>query len=157
MNKFQFFRLSTVLLLLLNIGLVIFFLMSGPKKGRDRHHDNGMPPHEYFDMSPEQHEAFMKMLDLHHRDMDRLHDLQANAVRPFLIGVVDRTNAASLDSVLVDVAILQREKLTLLYDHFDELKQSLTPEQQSKFESFFLETLDRMDKPRKKRKRKEKH
>lgn len=151
MNKFQFFRLSTVLLLLLNFGLVIFFFISAPKDSRDPHQDRGMPPHEYFEMSAEQQEAFMKMLDMHHKDMDRLHDLQADAVRPFLIGVVDRSSAVSLDSVMVDVATLQREKLTLLYDHFEDLKESLTPEQKLKFESFFLETLDRTDKHRKKK------
>ncbi|MEM9326420.1 MAG: hypothetical protein AAGA85_12210 [Bacteroidota bacterium] len=134
-------KLLTVgfLTLLVINGLLVFLLMSGSGP-----HPRGRGPggpqlikviSDKLVLAPDQVEQFQELARNHHAAMQKV----AEAQQPLILSYFDLLNYEDSiqlqEQILDQLLILEREKLTLTYSHFEALKEQLDPDQRDRFGS----------------------
>ncbi|AWV97878.1 hypothetical protein [Arcticibacterium luteifluviistationis] len=147
MKQQDFYKYSTIGLLILNLAMVAFFFLTKPKAGQEHRPEQGNPI-EILKLNSEQHELFIKSAMQHKENMDKIGASQRALVSPFFNGLIDKpTN--SKDSLLQEIQELEKEKIELTYKHFEEIKAILKPEQLASFEPFMKTILKEILSPSK--------
>ncbi|MEM1323182.1 MAG: hypothetical protein AAGG75_23150 [Bacteroidota bacterium] len=138
MKASQFYKYAAIVLFVLNL-LVLAFVFWGPK---------GPPPmgpgqgaQEMLQLDDQQHEAFLKLAEVHSEAIKELEKEQRRLLRPYFNSLTDATAPSDLDALMQGVQLAERRKITLTYQHFQEIKLLLRPEQQPAFKGFMNHML----------------
>jgi hypothetical protein len=145
MKQIQFFKYTTLLLLLLNIGIVTFFFLARPKPPGNGQpapfHDRAV---DLLKLDKGQHQAFLRSAEQHSRQMKAINDGQRNLLRPYFNSLVDPSMRVNADSLLQQVQLFERQKVEATYQHFKAVKELLKDDQQDHFEQFMNKALERL-------------
>ena len=141
MKQLQFYKYATLVLLLLNISMIGFFLLTKPK-GPHRNGFGPKPTVEILKLDKQQHDAFLGHAKRHIEQMENYNILQKNQLKPYFNTLVDSTKNIDSNSHLQQVLQLERKKIESTYQHLQDVKSILRPEQQADFEPFVGSDLE---------------
>lgn len=129
----NWFKILVILALLINAGTLIYFLSSGPK---DRPHRRpAQILNETLKLDTKQQETYAVLRKSHHITHDSLLKVIATQ-RQYLYNEKQMAN----DSLLTKIGLLQKEIERVTYEHFKEVRQICTPEQQVKLDTLLAKT-----------------
>ena len=142
MKQVQFYKYATWGLLGLNLSLIAFFFLTAPP-----HHGKKfgkLRANDILKMDEQQNESFLEFAQLHMNQMDELNIHQQNLLKPYFNRLIDTDKMIGPDSILNQVQLLERRKIESTYQHFQDVKAILNPEQYVNFEKFIDHALERI-------------
>ncbi len=142
MKILQFYKYATFSLLLLNLGLIAFLLLRPP--GPPNHRLPGKAikgANSVFEFDETQRKAFRKLVDEHIEKIDGFDRNQRDLLKPYFYQHLDTNKTINEDSLLNLVLESERQKIKVTYQHFDDIKGILKPEQKANFEEFMKGAL----------------
>ena len=135
MNKTKLLSFAVIALLLLNFGILGFLFFSGPKRGHFHpDHDEKPQPKEiiieklHFDNN--QIASYDKLIELHRAHIRKLQDNSTDSKNElYLLLNQESVNVAKKDSLIENLAQLQKEIETTHFNHFQDIKKLCKKEQ----------------------------
>lgn len=150
MNKIKVLSISVVVLMLMNIGILLFFTLNKPPH----------PPHGGLQMGPHPKDIIIKELNLDESQIEAFDDLilehrtaiqeaeeMIHLTRNKLFETLTKEDQSIKDSLVLQIGNQQMEIEKIHYNHFESIKKILKPNQLKKFE-LFIGDLGRLFKPR---------
>lgn len=142
MKKSQFYKIAAIGLLVLNISMIAFFLLT-------RHHRPHLRRGERFrekaveilKFDESQTNRFEEMAEEHHQKIMELKVRQNELLKPYLLGISEEGSSADPDAVPPEFLALEKSKVSLTYAHFLEVKSLLNADQKAYFPEFIKEAL----------------
>ncbi|MEL6673715.1 MAG: hypothetical protein AAFR61_16030 [Bacteroidota bacterium] len=158
MERGQLYKYATLGLLLLNLGLLGWIISRDrpfPPPVHERHGPRGNAQ-TIMGLSDAQHEAFGVLIDRHTKGIERVSDQQKPIIDAYFQPLLDAGVSLNPDSVLQEMMELEAEKLRLVYQHLQEVKDMLEPGQEDGFADFVAFIKKIIAKPPKKNPRRPK-
>ena len=143
MKQLQFYKVATWGLLVLNLSMVAFFFLTAPPP----HHGRklgGQKAGAIMKMNDQQNESFHLLAEEHMKKMEGFNNQQRNLLKPYFSSLIDSKAAINSDSLLNKVQLLERNKIESTYQHFQDVKSILKPEQHTYFEEFVEHAMGRI-------------
>lgn len=146
MNKLNFYRTAAIVLLIINLSVIGFFIFT---KGGDGHPHNrkGEFKHQAFKilkLDDEQKKLFSESADKHHKMMKGLNRKQSRILQEYFKGLNDGINETEKADFIVEYNELETNKITGTYNHFEEVKNFLRPEQMGYYKGFVEKAVRRL-------------
>ena len=143
MNKIQFYKYSSIALLIINLAIISFFFFGRPK--HKKHRPKKVRATEIMNLDKGQNEKFFKLADTHMTEMKALEKSQRELLATYFENIMQRSdNTKNQDSLLQKVQIIEKEKVKSTYQHFEDIKSILRPEQLDDFKKFVEQALGRI-------------
>lgn len=139
MDKLKFYQTAALGMLLLNLGLLVFIVLSPAPGG------GGRPEraHERLELNEEQHVLFLEAVNRHQATMQKISSRQKGLLRTYFDRL--KTDAASTEAVLPEEMLeLEVQKITGTYHHLLETKRILNEEQSANYPEFVDHALQRI-------------
>ena len=141
MNQLQLYKYATGAMVLLNIALVLFFFLTKPDPPRGDGARNFRPKAiEILQLDTNQRATFVQLAERHNQQMEALSEQQRARLKPYFGSLVDAVSDTT--ALIQEVAQLERDKVEVTYQHFQEVRSILTEEQLPYFEQFVSQALD---------------
>lgn len=145
MKESRFYKISTLVLLIINIGLITFFIINKPKH----------PPMEgntpfqqsaknILHLTEEQDKAFVQLANQHMQLMRTINKDQADLLKPHFSTILNDSSQMIPTETLEQFSALERKKVVNTYQHFLDIKDMLTPEQMPHFKHFMNQAVQRI-------------
>ncbi|KAA3641623.1 MAG: hypothetical protein DWQ02_00200 [Bacteroidetes bacterium] len=146
MKQLQLFKYATIGLLLLNIGVILFFFLTqpkppGPMPGKPGNHAMDHRVVNLLNLNDEQVAVFRDLARAHSQEMRKINEAQRQALEPYFANLVHTDPEVSADEQLENILQLERRKIEVTYQHFEEVKAILEPSQLSHYDRFVDESL----------------
>lgn len=148
MDKLRFYKYATLGLVLLNIFILVFFIVIVGPPGR-----GGMGRARAMDllkMNKAQNESFEVSVVKHEERLDDFSKEQRKIVEAYFLRLINDDSKINADSLEQKLAALEVQKIQSTYQHFEEVKSSLSEEQIEHFDTFMRKVLNRGIGPAKK-------
>jgi hypothetical protein len=143
MKQLTYYKYAIGSLVLLNLAILAFFILTKPRPPRQT------PPHNFrshavniLHLNTEQEAIFNNMAKDHHQKMDALDRLQQELLLPYFQSLSISTIQVDEEMVLNEIQQLEKEKIQVTHQHFQDLKSILTSEQLPYFEVFTQEFIN---------------
>lgn len=141
MKAISFYKYSTWALLILNIAVIGFFLLTKPK-GRPGHQSDKIKRVvRLLSLDKEQESKLRTSAKMHRAKMDMIQKEQQDLLEPYFRSLVEDAGSTRDAEVIERVKVLESDKIEATYQHFAEIKAFLKPEQEEKFEQFMSNVL----------------
>ncbi len=137
MNKFKFYKLGFWILLILNLGLIAFFLLSPPPHQRGKGSHQGSAK-KMLHLDEQQNDQFLNLVKKHKEKINLIQQNQADELKKvFKIAMNDsKTKDYKLDSIIQKHERLEGSKIIETIAHFEDVKSILNNDQIPHFETF---------------------
>ncbi len=144
MSQIKMYKTTTWALLLLNIAILAFFLS---RKSKCRGHSSKSAFRaevvEVLNLDRQQEARFRQLADAHGQSMKALRSRQQQLLPPYFKSIASATESVNKDSLLRQYQQLEREKLEVTTQHFQEIKSMLEEDQLPHFENLMSRFIDR--------------
>ena len=146
MKQLQFFKYATIGLLLLNIGIILFFFLTkpeppGPMPGKPGNHAMDHRVVNLLNLNDDQAKVFRGLAKAHSQEMREINEAQRQALQPYFANVVHPDPEGETDAQLEDILQMERRKIEITYQHFEDVKAILEPSQLPHYDRFVNESL----------------
>lgn len=147
MSKFRFLTLAVIVLLLLNLGTLLFLLLPKKDEGMSRAPGNAASDYiiEQLQLDTRQQEQFIELRNQHRaivrqaREEDRrLHDIYFSLLK------TDNPEEGKVDSVSSLIAEQRSQIEAATFEHFRQLRKLCRPEQKLRFDATIDEIARRV-------------
>jgi len=159
MNQVKFYKLAIGGLLLLNLAVLAFFIITKPKPHR------GGPPHlqvpsqhgfeseaiTILDLDKKQISKFKNLANNHAHKMTSITENQQKLLLPYFESISDRVIEVENDKTLNLIQQLELEKIQATRQHLLDVKNLLNKDQQPRFNKFAEKIIDKILKQGKKK------
>lgn len=145
-----FYRNLSLILLCLNIALLAFFFLARPP------HPKGHRAAKVMNFTEQQEVQFRKYADQHKEQVTAYNEQQRSLIERYFSTLKANAPAVNADSLLQIFQTLEKQKVEITYQHFQEIKALLHEEQYADFENFVEQSMNRVLQRSKKRKHKAK-
>jgi|AntAceMinimDraft_17_1070374.scaffolds.fasta_scaffold01286_8 hypothetical protein len=144
MKQLQFYKWALLFMMILNIGLISFFIITKPK-----HPEFPPPPPKDFrpiaieilELDSNQQSLFLVLAKQHNQQMETVRYKQKNALKLYFNSLLENNNKNNEDSILNEIQVFEKQKIILTFQHFEQIKLLLTKEQQVNYKEFVNKTL----------------
>lgn len=152
MNKAKLLTIAVIGLLLLNLGLVTFLVLSGRKEKGDIQEGKRMPREiiiEKLHFSEHQTREYEKLIQWHRNEIETL-ETTIRATKNELYQQLNRdvSDSAKKDSLILILANCQKQIEITHFKHFEDIKKLCTKEQMNDFTVLTEELSKIFSKPR---------
>lgn len=141
MESLKFYKYATWGLLILNLLMLSFFIITKGGK-HEGNHTPGMAA-ELLKLNDEQHTQFLASAQQHEQIMDRINAAQSSLLKPYFSQLTTPQKITSANT-LTEIQALEKQKIEATYQHFEEVKNILTIEQLPDFKIFMNHILTRL-------------
>lgn len=145
MSQLQFYKYATWALLVINLAILGFFLLTKPhpKGGGPGGRARGLETEaiQLLQLDQEQQKTFQGLAFEHSRELRNLDRQERDQLRKYFAPLLAGLNSKSNENLLKQVKTLEEQKVILTYDHFRSVKDLLREEQQVHFEDFMKKAL----------------
>ncbi|RMG86071.1 MAG: hypothetical protein D6714_04795 [Bacteroidetes bacterium] len=148
MTQLSFFKYAVALLFLLNIGMVGFFFLTKPPAPQAHNLLRSAP--KMLNLDEKQKETFQALARQHQEKMRELDRKHAELLEAYFSTFTEKSPGVSPDSLLHEAANIERAKIAATYQHFEDVKNILRPEQMPQFDKFMDQVLHQVLLPPKK-------
>lgn len=132
MEQAKFYKYAAIFLVILNLSMVAFFLITRPKPEHGgKHHARNV-----LKLDAAQNDTFQQYANTHKDLMKDLDEEQKQLLKTYFQTLTNPTNIGMTDSLLTQVQSLERQKIVSTYEHLKEVKVMLNEEQQPLFQDF---------------------
>lgn len=136
MSKKGFYKLVILTLVGLNMVLIAFFLIQLRHQNRPSAKKIRSEVVAMLNLNKEQAATFNQFADEHKQQMKVLDAQQAQLLYPYFESLADSAIHIDKDSILEQLQLFERQKITFTYQHFEKIKQLLKKEQTPEFKTF---------------------
>ncbi|MFK8044121.1 MAG: hypothetical protein AB8B72_01400 [Crocinitomicaceae bacterium] len=138
MKTKQFYKIAAIVLLVLNIGLVTFFVLN-----KKRHHQPGhLKAIKMLNLNESQADEFKSLAEAHHQSMVEINKEQAELLTKHFKSLYDLPNSPNAGD-LTFYSDLEVKKINITYDHFKDVRGILDKEQQVYYQEFIEKTVQK--------------
>ena len=138
MKQLQFYKYTTLGLLLLNILMVAFFMFTRP---RPQGAAFAARVFEILHLDEQQQPAFRETAEAHNQQMVAIEEQQRQLLERYFRSLTEPEAQINSDSLLQQVEKLEGQKIESTYQHFAEVKKLLRTDQQAHFAEFVNSAL----------------
>lgn len=139
MKTNQFYKYSAIILLLINISLVTFFVIK--KKG---HHNPGhLHAAKTLNLTDDQADQFKILAKEHHQALMSVKEQQLDLLNTYFQSLYNDSSTSN-EEELAAISAIETKKIELTYNHFLQVKQMLTADQQKNYKEFIQETVQKV-------------
>lgn len=147
MKQLNFYKYTTLALILLNLSIIAFFVFTKP-------HPANMPPRggpagpefknnivDVLQLDELQFEKFEQSAQKHNQIMDSITQQEHDLVNAYFQTLSSTKPEIPSDSILTELELIDKSKLVNTYKHFEEVKSILNKNQEQHFEKFLNEAM----------------
>lgn len=140
MTQLKLYQFATWGLLVLNLSMVAFFFLTKPAPP-DRAEGQQFKNEaiSILQLDEQQRGVFSKLAMAHAEEMRRLMTAQQDLLKPYFDHLLTETEGVNPDSILLQYQQLEKEKLVVTYQHFQDIRGILNDNQKGNFQSFMEE------------------
>lgn len=153
MDQIKFYKFAIYGLILLNVLVLGFFLLSSSKQEMNRprpHHNFETEVAGFLEFTSDQQVVFDQSHDRHEKQMRRINQEEEELLLSYFDNIANPTEEMDSALVITQFQQLQRQKLVLTQQHFLEIKSILNTDQLVDFESLMRRVAERIVSRRKK-------
>ena len=141
MNQLQFYKSSTIALLVLNMAMIGFFFLTKPPHPPGR--GGQIKAIDLLKLDQQQHREFLQLVKKHQQQMETINAQQGELLKPYFYRLVD--SSRHIDPLaLQQMKDLEQRKISSTFQHLQDVKALLRPEQEANFEAFMNHALERI-------------
>lgn len=141
MNKLKIYQWATWCLLLLNLSILCFFMLTKPKHPNNKNFNNAVK--QEMNMNEEQEKLFLISADKHRKEIAIISDRQQVLWQSYFKSLSLPDTLIKNDSVITELKNLEFQKIEVTTTHFKEIKSFLKPNQYKGFSVFQQRLLER--------------
>lgn len=145
MSQLNFYKYATWALLFLNLAVLVFFILTRP---RHHHHpstkDFRSEVINILNLNDQQQSAFRKLAHEHNQSMIMLKEQQQDLLPPYFANLAEPSESIDPDKILTKFQQLEREKIEVTYQHFQDIKNLLNQEQLPYFKGLMGKLIDEL-------------
>lgn len=142
MNQLKFYKYAALGLLGLNLTMIAFFILTKPKQHpKPKGGDVPEVVIEILKLDEEQRAAFLVSAKHHGETMGEITQQQKSILEPYFHKLIDSNKDLNSDSLLTQYQNLERQKIELTHQHFQDVKSMLKEDQYANFEVFMNSVL----------------
>ncbi len=142
MTQLKLYQYAAWGLLVLNLSMVAFFFLTKPtppdRADGQQFRNKAV---NILQLDEQQEAAFSKLAMAHAEEMRRLMKSQQDLLKPYFDHLLTENDAVNPDSILLQYQQLEKEKLVVTYQHFEDIKGILKEEQKGNFPKFMEEAI----------------
>ena len=141
MNKLKIYQWATWCLLLLNLAMLCFFMLTKPKHPNNKNFNNAVK--REMDLNEEQEKLFLVSAAKHREQLAIISDRQQVLWQSYFKSLSSPDTLIKNDSVITELKNLEFQKIAVTTTHFTEIKSFLKPAQYKGFSVFQQRLLER--------------
>ena len=141
MNKLKIYQWATWSMLLLNLTMICFFMLTKPKHPNNKNFNNAVK--QEMNLNEEQEKLFLVSADKHREQMAIISDRQQVLWQSYFKSLSSLDTLIKNDSTISELQNLETQKIAVTTTHFKEIKSFLKPEQYKGFSVFQQRLLER--------------
>jgi periplasmic protein CpxP/Spy len=141
MNKLKIYQWATWSMLLLNLTMICFFMLTKPKHPNNKNFNNAVK--QEMGLNEEQEKLFLVSADKHREQMAIISDRQQVLWQSYFTTLSSSYTLIKNDSTISELQNLETQKIAVTTTHFKEIKSFLKPEQYKGFSVFQQRLLER--------------
>lgn len=142
MKQLKFYKWATWGLLALNLLMLSFFFITrGGEHGR---HGLSNRAIDLLKLNEEQHTQFLASVKRHDQVMTSINLAQSNLLKPYFAQLTTPNPNINLAAILEKIQVLEKQKIASTYQHFEEVRNTLTEEQLPDFKLFMDNILKKL-------------
>lgn len=142
MKSLSFFKTATFFLLLLNLGLIFFLFQGRPKR---HHHPRGAFHQEaikILELDATQRDEFRDLVKTHSQAIEVLNAERSTILTPYFNNLFSESSPVKQDSLMLRFQAIEKKKVEITRDHFQEVKKMLKPEQEQHLDLFLKRAVN---------------
>ncbi|MEH0152787.1 hypothetical protein V6R21_01510 [Limibacter armeniacum] len=136
MSKLKLYKLVAILLLLINLGMVAFFVLTKP----DHRHPGSRPLHMLLQLDKQQEQHFLTLAHKHQQAIREIDQKQQDLLVQYFSALQQETTPSQ--EILAKIQMEEGKKIVLTYQHFHDVKTMLKPSQKPFFDQFMTGALE---------------
>ena len=148
MEAVKFYKYIIAGLLLLNLGLLAFLMLRKPPHPPKHLHGPKnafvLKAFDLLQLDENQKTIFKQLAKAHHLQMNRYDSTQVALLPSYFEQLNQTKNTEYSQEVLDQISNIERQKVETTYQHFEDIKQLLRPNQLSRFENFVSKATKRI-------------
>ena len=141
MNKLKIYQWATWSMLLLNLTMICFFMLTKPKHRNNKNFNNAVK--QEMGLNEEQEKLFLVSADKHREQMAIISDRQQVLWQSYFKMLSSSGTLIKNDSIISELQNLETQKIAVTTTHFKEIKSFLMPAQYRGFSVFQQRLLER--------------
>ena len=141
MNKLKIYQWATWSMLLLNLTMICFFMLTKPKHPNNKNFNNAVK--QEMGLNEEQEKLFLVSADKHREQMAIISDRQQVLWQSYFTTLSSSYTLIKNDSTISELQNLETQKIAVTTTHFKEIKSFLMPAQYKGFSVFQQRLLER--------------
>ena len=141
MNKLKIYQWATWSMLLLNLSMLCFFMLTKPKHPNNKNFNNAVK--REMDLNEEQEKLFLVSAAKHREQLAIISDRQQVLWQSYFKSLSSPDTLIKNDSVITELKNLEFQKIAVTTTHFTEIKSFLKPAQYKGFSVFQQRLLER--------------
>ena len=141
MNKLKIYQWATWSMLLLNLSMLCFFMLTKPKHPNNKNFNNAVK--QEMDLNEEQEKLFLVSAAKHREQLAIISDRQQVLWQSYFKSLSSPDTLIKNDSVITELKNLEFQKIAVTTTHFTEIKSFLKPAQYKGFSVFQQRLLER--------------
>ena len=141
MNKLKIYQWATWSMLLLNLTMICFFMLTKPKHPNNKNFNNAVK--QEMGLNEEQEKLFLVSADKHREQMAIISDRQQVLWQSYFTTLSSSYTLIKNDSTISELQNLETQKIAVTTTHFKEIKSFLMPAQYRGFSVFQQRLLER--------------
>lgn len=145
----EFYKYAAIALLCLNIGILTFFFLGAKKHQHHHHHMSTIK--DILQLDKAQNELFLQYAKAHNNKINSLNNQQKEQLEPYFYQHIYFDETFNQDSIIRLVQNIERQKIEITFQHYEEIKGLLKADQKPHFEEFMKKSLELILHKRKKK------
>ncbi len=141
MNKLTFYRYAAIGMLLLNVAMLTFFFLTMPSNRPLDGPHRVARAEEFISLDEEQVATFERYAREHEEAVRRLNQRHSELLSDYFKLLGDAGAAAQRDTLLSEILDMESQKISITYNHFEDIRSMLRDDQVDGFEEFYQEIL----------------
>ncbi|WP_445748526.1 hypothetical protein [Polaribacter sp.] len=141
MNKLKIYQWATWSMLLLNISMLCFFMLTKQKHPNHKNFNNAVK--QEMDLNEEQEKLFLVSAAKHSEQLAIISDKQQALWQSYFKTLSSSDTLIQNDSIISELQNLETQKIVVTTKHFKEIKSFLIPAQYKGFSVFQQRLLER--------------
>ena len=141
MSKGKFYKIATWTLLVLNLGVLGFFLFLAPRPPHPRKAAFRGRATEILHLDKDQEAKFIELAEAHNQKMKALKKEQADLLKSYFQAVTKEVSNEEQQMIMDEVLEMEKSKVEVTFSHFQDVKSMLKPDQKEYFQTFMDQAL----------------
>lgn len=137
----KFYRNLSIVLLCINLALLAFFFLMPPPHHHPRT-PNGNHAKKHMSLTEQQQDKFMLLATQHQKQMIHYNQQQHSLIEQYFSPLINPNIVIHSDSLLTAIKRLEEQKVTITYQHFEDIKNILQENQYTLFEDFVQKSIN---------------